>query len=60
MFCKIYTPLAYAMFIYIIGSIYLIATRNIGTPFKNSLSKDNYKKQTQLNNEKIYFILDVV
>lgn len=40
MFCKIYTPLAYAMFIYIIGSIYyLIATRNIGTPFKNSLSK---------------------
>ena len=22
MFCKIYTPLAYAMFIYIIGSIY--------------------------------------
>ena len=40
MFCKLYTPLAYAMFIYIVGSIYyLIMTRNIGTPFKNSLSR---------------------
>ena len=40
MFCKLYTPLAYAMFIYIAGSIYyLIMTRNIGTPFKNSLSR---------------------
>lgn len=40
MFCKLYTPLAYAMFIYIAGSIYyLIMTRHIGTPFKNSLSR---------------------
>tara|TARA_S200000501_G_C20266838_1_gene501095 strand:+ start:104 stop:340 length:237 start_codon:yes stop_codon:yes gene_type:complete len=40
MICKIYSPLAYAMLIYVIGSIYyLVMTRNIGTPFKDSLTK---------------------
>ena len=41
--CKISIYLAYLMIIYIFGSIYyIIMTRNIGTPFKDSLL--NYQK----------------
>ena len=37
---KISTILAYAMSIYVIASIYyMVRTRSIGTPFKNSLTK---------------------
>ena len=40
MYCKISIYLAYAMAIYILASLYyLIFTRNIGTPFKKSLTK---------------------
>ena len=46
--CQISVYLAYAMAIYCIGSIfYLIATRSVGTPFKDSLSE----KQIMIKNE---------
>ena len=39
--CKISVYLAYAMSIYCIASIfYLIATRSVGTPFRDSLSEE--------------------
>lgn len=42
--CKLPIPLAYAMLTYVIGSIYyLIATINIGTPFKDSLNEEQKK-----------------
>ena len=42
--CKISVYLAYAMAIYCIASIfYLIATRSVGTPFKDSLSEKQLK-----------------
>jgi hypothetical protein len=42
--CKLPVPLAYAMLTYIIGSIYyMIATINIGTPFKDSLNEEQKK-----------------
>lgn len=42
--CKLPIPLAYAMLTYIIGSIYyMIATINIGTPFKDSLNEEQKK-----------------
>lgn len=50
--CKLPIPLAYAMLTYIIGSIYyLIATMNIGTPFKDSLNEE--QKQIKLQSAKI-------
>ena len=46
--CKISVYLAYAMSIYCIASIfYLIATRSVGTPFRDSLSE----KQIKIKNE---------
>ena len=43
--CKLPVPLAYAMLTYIIGSIYyMIATINIGTPFKDSLNEEQKNK----------------
>ena len=42
--CKNSVYLAYAMAIYCIASIfYLIATRSVGTPFKDSLSEKQLK-----------------
>ena len=39
-YCKISIYLAYAMAIYTIASIYyMIRTRSVGTPFKDSLSE---------------------
>lgn len=39
--CKISVYLAYAMAIYCIGSaFYMLATRSIGTPFRDSLSEE--------------------
>jgi hypothetical protein len=50
--CKLPIPLAYAMLTYIIGSIYyLIATINIGTPFKDSLNEE--QKKIKYNSSKI-------
>ena len=41
MYCKIPTALAYLMLIYILSSIYyMIMTRNVGTPFKDSLNDE--------------------
>ena len=41
MYCKIPTALAYLMLIYIIACVYyMIMTRNIGTPFKDSLNDE--------------------
>ena len=41
MYCKIPTVLAYLMLIYILSSIYyMIMTRNVGTPFKDSLNDE--------------------
>ena len=41
MYCKIPTVLAYLMLIYILSSIYyMIMTKNIGTPFKDSLNDE--------------------
>ena len=43
-YCKISIILAYAMAIYTFSSIYyLIRTRNIGTPFKNTLTAEQKK-----------------
>ena len=42
--CKISVYLAYAMAIYCIASIfYLIATRSVGTPLKDSISEKQLK-----------------
>ena len=47
-YCKIPIFLAYGMSIYVLASIYyMIRTKNIGTPFKDSLSK----KQIQIKKE---------
>ena len=47
-YCKISIYLAYAMAIYTIASIYyMIRTRSVGTPFKDSLSE----KQLQIKKE---------
>lgn len=41
MYCKIPTALAYLMLIYILACVYyMIMTRNIGTPFKDSLNDE--------------------
>ena len=43
-YCKISTVLAYAMSIYTISSIYyLVRTRSIGTPFKDTLTNEQKK-----------------
>jgi hypothetical protein len=43
-YCKMSTILAYAMSIYVISSIYyMIRTRYVGTPFKDSLTKEQLK-----------------
>ena len=48
--CKISVYLAYAMAIYCIASIfYLIATRSVGTPFKDSLSEKQLKIKHESN-----------
>lgn len=50
--CRISIYLAYAMAVYTIASIYyIIMTRNIGTPFKDSLTL----KQRQIKELKIDF-----
>tara|TARA_B100000963_G_scaffold361925_1_gene400928 strand:+ start:1254 stop:1496 length:243 start_codon:yes stop_codon:yes gene_type:complete len=42
--CAISVNLAYGMMMYIIASIfYLLRTRNIGTPFNDSLTKEQRK-----------------
>ena len=47
-YCKISVVLAYAMSIYTIASIYyMIRTRSVGTPFKDSLTP----KQLQIKKE---------
>lgn len=41
MYCKIPTVLAYLMLIYILACVYyMIMTRNVGTPFKDSLNDE--------------------
>lgn len=41
MYCKIPTALAYLMLIYILACVYyMIMTRNVGTPFKDSLNDE--------------------
>ena len=43
-YCKISIYLAYAMAIYTIASLYyIIRTRSVGTPFKDSLSEKQLK-----------------
>ena len=45
-YCKVSVILAYAMSIYTIASIYyLIRTRSIGTPFKDSLTTEQKKNK---------------
>ena len=40
MFCKVSVFLAYGMAIYCLSSMYYVfQTRNVGTPFKDSLTK---------------------
>ena len=47
-YCKISTVLAYGMAIYVLASIYyMLRTRNVGTPFKDSLTK----KQLEIKKE---------
>ena len=47
-YCKIPIFLAYGMSIYVFASVYyMIRTRSVGTPFKDSLSK----KQLQIKKE---------
>ena len=58
MICKLYSPLAYAMLIYVIGSIYyLVMTRNIGTPFRDSLTKEQLgiKQQAATQRRNIFY-----
>lgn len=46
--CKISIFLAYAMAIYTIASVYyLVMTRNIGTPFKDSLTDEQLEIKYQ-------------
>ena len=43
-YCKISVVLAYTMSIYTIASIYyLVRTRSVGTPFKDTLTKEQIK-----------------
>jgi len=55
--CELSVYLAYGMAIYVFASIfYLIFTRNIGTPFKDSLTQRqlNIKKQAVAQRGKIF------
>ena len=55
--CKISVYLAYSMAIYCLACIYyLVMTRNVGTPFKDSLNAKQLQKRNLLMLEEIYFI----
>ena len=57
-YCKISVILAYAMAIYTFSSIYyIIRTRSVGTPFKNSLTKEQLKikKESAKIRKKIFY-----
>ena len=60
-YCKVSVILAYAMSIYTIASIYyLIRTRSIGTPFKDSLTPEQLKiKQEAVSNRTRMFYYGV-
>jgi len=57
MFCKISIFLAYSMAIYCLSCVYyMIRTRAIGTPFKNSLTKKQIeiKKKSVITRRNIF------
>ena len=57
-YCKVSVILAYAMSIYTIASIYyLIRTRSIGTPFKDSLTTEQkkIKKESAKTRSNIFY-----
>ena len=58
--CTMSVTLAYGMLIYILASVfYLLRTRTIGTPFNDSLTKEQKKlNANQLMLEEMYFIWD--
>ncbi len=57
-YCKISIVLAYAMSMYTVASIYyLVRTRSVGTPFKNSLTKEQIeikKKSAKIRSNIFY------
>lgn len=56
--CKISIYLAYGMLLYIIASMYyLIVTLNMGTPFKDSLTREqlNIKNESALVRKRVFF-----
>ena len=57
-YCKLSVILAYAMTIYTFSSIYyFIRTRSVGTPFKDSLTKEQLeiKKESAKIRKKIFY-----
>jgi len=60
--CEMSPYLAYAMIIYIVASLYyFIQTRNIGTPFRNSLTHKQIKiKEMSTLTRKNIFIQGII
>ena len=57
-YCRISVILAYAMSIYTLSSIYyFVRTRSVGTPFKNSLTKEQkeIKKESAKIRKNIFY-----
>lgn len=57
-YCRISVILAYAMIIYSLSSIYyFVRSRSVGTPFKNSLTKEQLeiKKESAKIRKKIFY-----
>lgn len=60
--CQISTAFAYMMFAYLIGSVYyLVHTRFIGTPFRDSLTPEQIAiKEESANNRRLIFYTGLV
>ena len=60
--CSVSSAFAYMMFAYIIGIVYyIIFTRNIGTPFRDSLTQEQIEiKKTSAVRRKIIFYTGIV
>lgn len=57
--CKMSIYLAYSMLIYVFASLfYLVLTRNLGTPFKDSLTKEQniIKNKSASKRRRIFYM----
>ena len=57
--CKMSIYLAYSMLIYVFASLfYLVLTRNLGTPFKDSLTKEQniIKNKSAAQRRRIFYM----